>query len=422
MAADVGEAVERAGRLDTVHARDRIEPLGHVSAPRFELAPHRFDGLIGARIGVGRQGRCLGETHGISGFVAHQTADGVDQFPGAGRPPQPPARHGERLGQAVDRQRAITKTLVQRGEGDEPSVAVDEVLVDFVGKDQQVGLEDHFGQGSQLIGRVGHARRIGRRVEHQQFRIARCGAELIGRDLKAALGAGVEENRLAAGELDHLRIADPVGGRDQDLVAGIDEDLAGVVKGVLAAEGHDHLVGGGGDVVHVGHLRGDGLAERLGLLGDVLGVAGVEGGLGGVLDELGGVEVRFAGGEADHIDAIGLHLLGLGGDGDRGAGGEGLDTFGQVHGNSCSCLVRDWPPVSPAGRSCRSGSLPGGGDLSNAFAGGAMKRAATAQGPPVNGSLQYCRLVFQSLDRLVPDQIHEAVAVEDGDAQCACVA
>ena len=45
--------------------------------------------------------------------------------------------------------------------------------------------------------------------------------------------------------------------------------------------------------------------------GGVFGEAGGQRLGGGVLDVLGRVEVRFAGAEADDVQAVGLHLLGL---------------------------------------------------------------------------------------------------------------
>ena len=65
-------------------------------------------------------------------------------------------------------------------------------------------------------------------------------------------------------------------------------------------------------------LGGDRLAQRqdaadLGVLADAL----VERGARGVLDVIGRVEVGLAGAEADDVDAVGLELGGLRGDGER---------------------------------------------------------------------------------------------------------
>ena len=57
--------------------------------------------------------------------------------------------------------------------------------------------------------------------------------------------------------------------------------------------------------------------------GRVFGEAGGERLGGGVFDVLRGVEVRFAGAEADDVLAFGLHLLGLGVNGQGERRGEG---------------------------------------------------------------------------------------------------
>ena len=94
---------------------------------------------------------------------------------------------------------------------------------------------------------------------------------------------------------------------------------------MLAAVGHQHLVGG--DVEARSRAwtwrRSPRAARRSPAVGRVLVVARVVAGLGRGLDDVrGGREVRLAGAVADHRLAGGLEGLGLGVHGQRGAGGE----------------------------------------------------------------------------------------------------
>ena len=138
-------------------------------------------------------------------------------------------------------------------------------------------------------------------------------AQGVGGELELGLVGGLDDDGLGAGHLHHLGIAQPIGGGDDDFVALFAGGEDDVEAGVFAAAGDDDLRGLVGEAVLALVFVGDGCAQ----FGDAGGggVFGEAGGqrLGaGVFDVLRGVEVRLAGAEADDVQAVGLHLLGLG--------------------------------------------------------------------------------------------------------------
>src|SRR5437763_13816396 len=87
----------------------------------------------------------------------------------------------------------------------------------------------------------------------------------------------------------------------------------GGVDRVLGAVGDDDLLRRVADGVGLLVPLGDGLAQLGGAGGGgVARVAGLGGAGGGGADVLGGGEVRLAEAEVEDVDALGLHLLGLG--------------------------------------------------------------------------------------------------------------
>src|ERR1019366_9404813 len=99
---------------------------------------------------------------------------------------------------------------------------------------------------------------------------------------------------------------------DDDLVALFAGGEDDVEAGMLTAARDDDLGGLVGEAVLAFVFVGDGRAQ----LGDaggggVFGEAGGQGLGGGVFDVLRGVEVRLAGTEADDVQTVRLHLLGL---------------------------------------------------------------------------------------------------------------
>ena len=243
--------------------------------------------------------------HGVNGFGNRL---------GRGEEAKPPTGHAPRLREAVNDDRVVLVRRAEAGDALHHGTVVGEVLVDFVAHDEDALFHADVADGLDFVRGIDAAGGIAGRIQDEQSRLGRDGGKKLGgRDFELGLVRGGQDHRRGAGELDHLRVTQPVGGRDDDLVAflaGGDDD---VEAGVLAAAGDDDLRRLVVEAVLALELVGDGLAQ----LGDaaagrVFGEAGGERGSGGVLDVLGGVEVRFAGAKADDVFAGGLHGFGFG--------------------------------------------------------------------------------------------------------------
>lgn len=82
---------------------------------------------------------------------------------------------------------------------------------------------DDFSEGFELRFGVNGAGGVAGGVEEDELCAGRDGFfELVGRDLEVLADAGVELDGGAFGEEDHLGVADPIGGGDEDFVAGVD--------------------------------------------------------------------------------------------------------------------------------------------------------------------------------------------------------
>ena len=214
-----------------------------------------------------------------------------------------------------------------------------DVLVDVVRHHQHVGMPgQHVGEGAVLRDGVAGARWIAGRIDQQPARLSGDGGlELGGRDLEAVLlRASNGHGDALAGE-NHVRIGDPVGGRNDHLVAGLQRGLERAVDGALRAIGDDDVSRAVGETVLAVQLGGNGLPQfgRPGQHG-VAGRARLDGPGGGGADVRRGVEIGLADDQAD--DAASLALQGAGAVGGGGAGGglDAPDAFGNsgaLHGD-----------------------------------------------------------------------------------------
>ena len=161
------------------------------------------------------------------------------------------------------------------------------------------------------------------------------GFDGVGGDAEVFGLTGFEEDNLAAGVLNDVFEADPVGDRQDHFVAVIDEDLERVEERVLSAGREDGFV----DAVvrtevagvplddgfaHVGDAGNDGVAREVGLDGDD----------GSVLNMARRGKVRFARTEVDEVDALGAQFGGLGGDGHGSGDFNAADAIGEDFGGS----------------------------------------------------------------------------------------
>ena len=124
-------------------------------------------------------------------------------------------------------------------------------------------------------------------------------------ELEAVLHRRLDDHRRAAAQADHLRIGDPIGRRDDDLVAGVERGEHRVVEDLLAAGRDDRLGRLVVEAVLALELLGDRLAQGNDA-GDrrVLGLAAADGGDRRLLDMVGRVEIRLAHRQADDVPAL----------------------------------------------------------------------------------------------------------------------
>ena len=268
---------------------------------------------------VHREGAELREGGGVGRDLALEVSHGGGEgLVGGDEGAEAPAGHGVALGVAGDGdgQAGGFRREGRRAAGG--LAVIDEVLVDLVGHDPHVGLHADGHEGFELGAGIDGAGRVGRAVDDDHARLrGERGGQLGRGDLETGDVLGVDDDGRSAGELNHLRVAHPIRGRNDDFVAGADRGEDGEVAGHLATRGDDDVGVGDAGEAATGVVLGDGLAEggdarRGGILGLAVGQ-----GLGaGVLDELRGVEVGLADAEADDVLAGGLEGLRLGIDGE----------------------------------------------------------------------------------------------------------
>ena len=141
----------------------------------------------------------------------------------------------------------------------------------------------------------------------------RAGFQAVHGGQVAFVGGGGYEYGNAFGQLDHGRVADPVGGRDEHFVAGVHQGHEQIVKHLLAAVGHDGVVAGGDGSVEFGVVPGHGGAQfRDARHGGVAGESLVQGRFGRFADVLWGAEVGLAHGQGNDLAPLVAQLLGLG--------------------------------------------------------------------------------------------------------------
>ena len=223
-----------------------------------------------------------------------------------------PARHGIGLRDAVDEDGALLYLFAQAGHGGEFQPIIEQAGVDLVGDDVQVVLHAHIHQSLQLLPIVHHAGGVGGIVENHGLGLGGNGIpQLLSGDFKPGRLLRSHHHRHAAHHADQLNVADPVGGRDNHLIPGIDQSPESHIHTVLGTGGHHHL---GRLILHV-EVRLHTLAHRLLNAGQTGsgGVAGVillNGPDTSGLDLVWGVKIRLTSAKSHHVNAVGLHLLG----------------------------------------------------------------------------------------------------------------
>ena len=172
-------------------------------------------------------------------------------------------------------------------------------------------LDADLGYFEKLVLGVNHAGGIGGIVEHKAFGFIRdCRFKLRRAYLEALLLTCKYDDGGRAHHFDHFVIAEPVGCRDDYLIAGVNYGAESCVQTMLCTACDDNL-----RVIIVKSaisfkLCRDRPAQRHDACGGgIFCFALTDGGYAGKTDVIGGLEVGFARSEAYNIKPVGLHLL-----------------------------------------------------------------------------------------------------------------
>ena len=302
MRREVGERVERALGDARPHAGDRQESLDHQVAPLLEDVPHLHHRV--ARAEQRRLGRGLRDGGGVAGALALHRVDRLRERGRRDAPADAPAGHRERLADAVDDDEAIAQLGRDLRERRVLEARVDQVAVDLVDDHPDVVLREDARERAQLIRGVRAAGRVGRRAEDERLGPRRDRSfERLRREQEALLLRGRHVHGRGAHHAHLLRVAHPVGRRDDDLVAGLVERHRDVEERVLGAHRRDDHVGRRRPAAVRRRGRADRLLQRRGAGDRRVARGALLGGLvRGVGDVLGRREVGLA--DAERVDLV----------------------------------------------------------------------------------------------------------------------
>ena len=131
-------------------------------------------------------------------------------------------------------------------------------------------------------------------------------------DFEVLVDACAHDDGCAVGQFHHLRVAHPVGGRDDDFIACAHEAHDDVADTLFGAVGATDLVGCVVKSVFILQFGHDGIAQRrITGYGRIAGIVLVDGFLGSLFDVVGSVEVRFTHTEVDDIHTLGFQFITL---------------------------------------------------------------------------------------------------------------
>ena len=265
--------------------------------------------------------------------MALQRVDDFGDGLGRAEVTETPTSHGVGFAESVDRDGEVVGFFGERGHADVRGIIIDELLVDLVGKDENVLGECDFDQRLEFFAGVDRSGRVARAIDddHLGARGHRV-LEFLGGHFVGIRRLGLDDDRLGADEADHVGIAQPVRRGDDDFVAGFAAGEDRVVAGLLGAVADDDLARLVVDVV----VGGVFLADR----GAQLGQSGARRVFGEtflqrldrrLFDVLRRIEVGLAGAESADIDALGAHGLGFAVDGEGERGSELNGVGREVH-------------------------------------------------------------------------------------------
>ena len=225
--------------------------------------------------------------------------------------------------------------------------------------------QQHVRERLQLGPRIRRPGRVRRRVEDQPLGLRRDRRfQGFRRQLVVRVGPANDGDRFRPRQQHDLRIAHPVGRRDDHLVADVQRRDQRIEQHRLAARRDVHLGGLVGQPVLARELPAHRFLQlRNAVRGRVLGLALADRADGRFLDVLRRVEIRLARAEADHVEPLAFHLVRLGRHGNRGGRFHAGDGFGKLDVGGHGVLSLGWgrrrthtgAPAAPQG----AGAAPG---------------------------------------------------------------
>ena len=284
-------------------------------AAHVELITHVADDLL-----VHLQcGKCtiLSKAGRIAGGVALNGVDGFGDLLRRGSVAQTPAGHRIGLGEAVDGDGVIVDILAQGSDADVLIAAIDQLLIDFVGQDDDAFTDGDVGQCGEFFAGIDGAGRVAGGVQDDHLRHRGHGVlELIRSELPAVFTLRFDDHRNATDDAHHFRVAGPVRSRNDHFITWIHAGKDGIVAGVLGSAVHADL---GGFILHLvvhQQLCSDGFTqfEDAGAFG-IAGFACVKSFDSSGDDWCRSIEVWLTSSEVQHVNSLLLQRLRLAGDG-----------------------------------------------------------------------------------------------------------
>ncbi len=252
----------------------------------------------------------------------------------------PPAGHRVALGDSVDDDGPVAQLGVERDDVMELKTIIDDLFVDIVGNNDAVVQLEHAGQSGEFFSAIGSSRRIAWAIQYEEPDIRSQGhLQLLRSDSEATFLTGHEDFGHRSGQKGHVRIAHPVGGRNQDLIAFLQKGLEEIVEGVLGSAANQDFFLGVGEAVLLLVFLDDSLPQGIDASHfRVLGHSLCEGIDGGLFDVFRGVEIRLPRREIRDIHAGRPQLLGLGRDRESHRRFDGFCSLAYFHSHKKSPL------------------------------------------------------------------------------------
>ena len=234
----VGEGVERPARSRQRETFDLAEHVDHCAASPIERFTHCVERFGGAR--QRGDGGALGNVVDVRGQVALEPRNALGDVRRSDQPADAPAGHGERLGDAVDEDRAVLELGHHVKDRMERRAVINKVLINLIGEHPQIVLESPPPELFHLGAAHDRTRRVRRRAQQHDLRTRRAGGlELLDRGDIALVGARAHGDGNSARKPNCLRIRCPVGRWQDGFIARIEERCECFVYGLLPAVGDD---------------------------------------------------------------------------------------------------------------------------------------------------------------------------------------